>query len=282
MKSPEETPHLSKELWIFLEKSKNPTTSKSSEFDGLGVILSWFKNSKTIQDFQNSLNYHFRNPGLLFEACCHRSFINELKHMGFDQVETNERLEFLGDSVSNLIVTTLITKKFTGIDEGKLSKLRGSIVCESGFYKIGKEMCLGEMILLGKGEYNRGGISNPASISDMFEALVGAIYKDSDFNTTAQVIVPFIKNEKFNFLDLKNIETFDYKSKLQEWMLKHFQALPDYESEEIKDGFKVTLKLNGNVAGSKSGHSKKQVMKDLAEEIYLTIENNNFDATPWR
>ena len=119
---------------------------------------------------QKKINYSFKNEKLLFEALSHSSFANENKNY-----KSNERLEFLGDSVLSIVVSDYIFKHFTHIPEGDLSKLRASLVCESSLFEFAKTIDLGSHIFLGKGEDMNGGRERPSILSDAFEAVIAAI-----------------------------------------------------------------------------------------------------------
>ena len=281
-------PDLSKDLLDFSISLQQGLSNSEKQLDSkyLDLLVDRFSNHPTIQNLQNKIQYKFKNPILLFEAACHRSFCHEVQ---FTELKSNERLEFLGDSIVNFVVTELITELYSDAPEGTLSKLRGSIVREEGLVRLAKTIELGNSILLGRGEIKRGGKTNESTISDFFEAMIGAVLKDSDFETTSAVIIKIIEisdKQGYRLLDINNIEIFDYKSKLQEWTLKNFQTLPEYLSQEVSSNhpitFRVRLIVNGDEVGQVESTSKKKAMKILAENFYKELEKNNFNPNGWQ
>ena len=129
---------------------------------------------ESLEKLQQKIGYKFKNEKLLYEALSHSSFANENKKSR----NSNERLEFLGDSVLSIVVSDYIFKHFTHIPEGELTKLRASLVCESSLFEFAKKIDLGNHIFLGKGEEMTGGRERPSIISDAFEAVIAAIYLD--------------------------------------------------------------------------------------------------------
>ncbi len=267
--------HISLKL---LNSSSSDAVNKLSENSDskLNEVVKTYVSSIAVQEILKRIEYSFSNPKLLFESACHRSFVHEQSSLG---IQSNERLEFLGDSVLSLVVSDLIIKKYPKESEGVLSKLRGSLVCESGLNHLALSIGLDQGILLGKGEINRKGYLNPSSLSDFFEALIGAIYQDSDFKTVKQVLEKIITDSDDDLLNLDNISTFDYKSKLQEWSLKSLKVLPEYKEilNDKENVFEIHLLIDGKTYFKGVGPSKKKLMKSMAKEIYIKLETNNFE-----
>ena len=149
------------------------------------------KGAKFLEPLQDNLDYRFKNINLLKTALTHSSYANENK---MKLTDNNERLEFLGDTILNLIVSQYLYKKYPNYPEGELTKIRAKVVCESSLAFAARKIELGKYLLLGKGEEATGGRDRDSILADASEALVGAIYIDSDF-------------EMINKLLLKNFES---------------------------------------------------------------------------
>ena len=144
-----------------------------------------------MKEFQKKINYQFKNEKLLYEALSHSSFANENKK----QRNSNERLEFLGDSVLSIVVSDYIFEHFKHLPEGELTKLRASLVCEKSLFEFSKKISLGYYIFLGKGEENTGGRERPSIVSDAFEAVIAAIYLDGGIEPVSKYILSFIPKD---------------------------------------------------------------------------------------
>ena len=130
--------------------------------------------NERIEELEKRLKYSFKNKQLLIEALSHSSYANEKKKLR----HSNERLEFLGDSVLSIVVSQYLFLHFTHLPEGELTKIRASLVCEKSLHEFAKQIRLGDFILLGKGEENTGGRERPSILADAFEAVIAAIYLD--------------------------------------------------------------------------------------------------------
>ena len=189
-------------------------------------------------------NYQFKNQDLLFEAFTHKSFAHEVK----TEIKDNEKLEFLGDSVLQLVISEELYRRYEMLDEGSLSKIRSAIVNETTLAKIGNHYQLSKFLMVGKGEFKNKGFQRDSLISDCFEAIIGAIYLDSNYETARTILLQLIEGfEKNNtkVIDQSVILDFDAKSKLQEIVMAKFKTSPKYISETINnDQFKVSLLIN--------------------------------------
>lgn len=221
------------------------------------------------KQFETNIGYGFRNDQLLVEALTHSSYANEHKNA---KLKDNERLEFLGDAILDLVVSDFLYKKHKDLPEGDLSKLRASIVCEAFLTKVAKEMHLGSFLLLGKGEERTGGRERTSILADAFEAVIGAIYLDSDLDSAQK----FIHNTIISFMESlsanKMIE--DYKTHLQELIQKDSTEPLSYlvTSEKGPDHdkyFSVEVRHKEQVLGSGSGRSKKEAEQNAA---YIALE----------
>lgn len=228
--------------------------------------------NKSSEELMEKINYHFKNEGYLKEALTHRSFSNENdKTKKFD----NEKLEFLGDAVLNLITTEYIYNLEKDKNEGELAKLKSQIISEPVFSAIANDLKLGDYLYLSNGEILSGGRERKSILGDAFEALMGAIFKDSDYYTTKDIALKFLL-EKIN--NLEEIEgTGDYKTILQEVFQSKYRKMPEYELLSTKGPdhnkeFKIAVKLDDKICGVGIGKSKKEAEKNAAREALEKIE----------
>lgn len=217
-----------------------------------------------MKDLQRLIGYKFKNENLLYEALSHSSFANENKKTR----RSNERLEFLGDSVLSIAVSDYILKHFTHIPEGELTKLRASLVCENALFEFSKRIKLGEHIFLGKGEEMTGGRERPSIVSDAFEAVIAAIYLDGGMEKAREYVLSFIPKD---ITPAGGKAFHDYKTELQEVIQRNPEEKIEYflkgESGPDHDKhFDVQVLLNGMVIGEGSGKSKKNAEQAAARE----------------
>ena len=209
--------------------------------------------------FEQNIQYTFKNKSLLELALTHSSYANESKnHMAY-----NERLEFLGDAVLQLVTSEKLYTENPHMPEGKMSKTRAALVCEDALANYSKQIELGRFMFLGKGEENTGGRERPSILADAFEALIGAIFLDGG-------IVP-AKKFVLRFLDDKSLHLQDYKTLLQEIIQQNpgerlsyivvAESGPDHDKS-----FTVEVHLNSNPIGKGEGKSKKQAEQQAAKE----------------
>ena len=190
-------------------------------------------------------------------------------------LQSNERLEFLGDSLVNFIVGKNLYHRYSQNNEGDLSKLRGALVNEEKLAKLARVIGIGEFIFLGRGELKSGGNDKDSILADTFEALFAAIYFDSADNvqvlerTFSHIVSLYEKQNNMDFYSIDQLEIFDTKSKLQEMTMAQYGVLPTYRSIEhtSNGGFTVEIWLGGKKLGEMSGPSKKKIEKLLAKKI---------------
>ena len=220
------------------------------------------------------IGYEFSDKTLLERAMTHSSYSNERK---INKTECNERLEFLGDAVLEIISSDLIYKKYPDMPEGKMSKLRASLVCEPALYESSLAIKLGDYIRLGKGEEAGGGRNKPSVVSDAFEALIGAIYLDGGQKKSAEIILKYILSNN----QLENAEMQDSKSYLQELVQSAagdncitYEVVEERGPEHDKE-YVVRVLVNGQELGRGCGKSKKAAEKDAASHGVAAYKNNN-------
>ncbi len=224
---------------------------------------------ESMKDLQSLMGYEFKDESLLYEALSHSSFANENKKAR----HSNERLEFLGDSVLSIVVSDYIFKHFKSIPEGELTKLRASLVCETALYEFSKRIHLGEHIFLGKGEEQTGGRERPSIVSDAFEAVIAAVYLDGGIEAAREYVLSFIPK---NIKPTGNESFHDYKTALQEVVQRNPDERIEYrlkgESGPDHDKrFVVEVLINGKVLGEGEGRSKKSAEQAAAHELLKRI-----------
>lgn len=208
---------------------------------------------------QERLGYTFQNKELLIEALTHKSY---------KQPYNNERLEFLGDAVLDLIVGEYLYKKFRSYDEGKLSKMRASLVNEGGFTSLANHIGLGEYIYLSNAEENNNGRSKSSLLSNAFEAVMGAIYLETGLNKVQEITIKLLEHVH---PDISLDSLFkDYKTSLQELTQAHYGTTPEYQliaehGPDHKKEFEVAVIIDGKRYASACGKSKKQAQQEAAQ-----------------
>jgi len=218
-----------------------------------------------LSELQQKLCYEFKNTDYLVESLRHSSFVNE--NIDLD-IQDNERLEFLGDAVLNLVVGHMLMHRYPDVKEGDLSKMRANLVNESQLASIAQEMDLGSYLQLGKGEIQTKGGEKPSILANTFEAVVAAVYLDGGYNAAFKFI-----HGHFSFLldsIVMSTVNYDYKSQVQELVQMKQQKMPVYtvvhESGPDHDKtFRVMLKV-GETQAEGEGKSKKAAEQDAARK----------------
>ena len=214
-----------------------------------------------MSELEEAIGYRFRRRAYLEEALTHSSYVNG-KH------NSNERLEFLGDSVLSVVVSKYLFESLD-VPEGKLTKIRAKLVCEDSLYEFAKRIDLGARIKLGKGEENTGGRDRRSILADAFEALIAAIYLDGGLEEARTFIMRFIPPIE----EIKNgrLVFGDYKTVLQEIIQQNPEERIEYEITGERGAahervFTANVLLNGQTIGSGSGKSKKEAEQAAAKE----------------
>jgi ribonuclease-3 len=213
---------------------------------------------------EETLQYRFSNKELLIEALTHKSY---------KQPYNNERLEFLGDAVLDLIVGEYLFQEFPKFDEGKLSKMRASLVNEEGFTKLANHIGLGEQLFMSNAEENNGGRSKPSLLSNAFEAVMGAIYLEAGLEKVRSITIKLLESA-YQEISLDSLFK-DYKTTLQELTQAHFGMTPEYKlvgssGPDHKKEFEIAVVIDGKEYARASGKSKK-VAQQVAAEAAITL-----------
>ncbi len=234
------------------------------------------KEYKWLEPLEKKLDYKFKNIKLLKTALTHSSYTNE---HNMKNTENNERLEFLGDTILSLIVSQYLYKKYPNYPEGELTKIRAKVVCESSLAFVAKKIDLGEFLLLGKGEEVTGGRSRESILADASEALMGAIYLDSDFQGVNNLMLKKFENDLVHAV-AKGSLFIDYKTDLQENLQKRTKSQIEYKikKEEGPDHdkiFYIDVIVNNKSVGTGSGRNKKEAEQMAAKEALLILGETN-------
>jgi ribonuclease-3 len=218
---------------------------------------------------QAALGWTFHDPSLLELALTHRSYCAE---QGLD--ESNERLEFLGDSVLGFIVTTFVCEEYPQLPEGELAKLRAVVVSSEILTRLAHELDLGAALRLGKGEDASGGRAKPSILADAMEAVIAAVYLDGGIDAARRVVLaalePAIREQA------AGPGGGDYKTRLQELAAQVVDQLPRYrirhEGPDHSKRFFATVQLRGEVYGTGEGRSKKAAEQAAAREAWNRLQ----------
>lgn len=222
-------------------------------------------------EFENTINYQFKNKKLLKQAFTHSSFAHERK---MSYLYNNERLEFLGDAVLEITISLYLYQKFPNMSEGELTKFRANIVCESSLAKGATTINIGKYILLGKGEEQTGGRKRESILSDVFEAIIGAVYLDGGNEKAKDFIISTLEPQ---IIDMhSNYKISDHKTHLQEILQKESQDIIKYNivNEEGPDHDKIFTAnvIHGSrVLGEGKGKSKKEAEQKAASVALKNI-----------
>jgi len=215
-----------------------------------------------IKDLETAIGYRFHNIQLLQNALTHSSYANERWH---NSLLSNERLEFLGDSVLGMLVAEYLYRNFPDRPEGELTRMRADMVCEQTLAAAANKIGIGGHLLLGHGEERFGGRSRNSILADAMESVIAACFLDGGIEAALKVVRQFILVE----VPVNRLHNIDYKTKLQELVQQKKNQVLTYvlvgESGPDHDKhFEVEVSLNGSVVGSGSGSSKKRAEQSAA------------------
>lgn len=224
----------------------------------------------TMELLEERIGYRFNDRSLLKQALTHSSFTNEQK---IRRTQNYERLEFLGDAVLELVSSEFLFREHGEMSEGELTKLRASMVCEPSLAFCARDLELGKFMLLGKGEENTGGRRRDSIVSDVMEALIGAIYLDGGMGA-AKVFI-----DRFVLSDLEDKRLFyDSKSNLQELVQGKLKKELEYDlleesGPEHDKLFRVSVRMGGETLGTGEGRTKKAAEQQAAYRALLLLRD---------
>ena len=224
-----------------------------------------------MQELEKKLNYTFRNPALLSEALSHSSYANEHRS---SHLNSNERLEFLGDSVLGFVTAEYLFTQHPDLPEGDLTRIRAALVCEQSLYEVAKKLGLGRYLKLGRGEEAGGGRERTSILADATEAVFAAVYLDGGIQEASALIHRVL-------LDVEREEIVeerrrDFKTALQELVQRQADQVLSYRmiGEQGPDHakiFQAEVLLNGEPLGSGFGRSKKEAEQSAAKAALKTL-----------
>ena len=215
-----------------------------------------------IKDLEEAIGYHFHNISLLQNALTHSSYANERWH---NSLLSNERLEFLGDSILGMLVAEYLFRSFPNRPEGELTRMRADMVCEKTLAAVANSIQLGDHLLLGHGEEQGGGRSRDSILADAMESVIAACFLDGGMDAALRFIRRFILVE----VPVSKLHNTDYKTQLQELVQQKRNQLLTYSlaketGPDHDKKFEVEVSLNGSVVGKGIGSSKKRAEQDAA------------------
>ena len=223
-----------------------------------------------IKDLENAIGYHFSNITLLQNALAHSSYANERWH---NSLMSNERLEFLGDSISGMAVADYLYRNFPDRLEGELTRMRADMVCEASLAAIADQIGLGKHLLLGHGEEQGGGRQRASILADAVESVIAACFLDGGIAAAGAFITRFVLSD----VPVTKLHNEDYKTELQELVQqKKDQTLryimvsesgPDHNKQ-----FDAAVELNGKIIGKGSGKSKKRAEQEAARDALKELK----------
>jgi len=230
--------------------------------------------NQKLNDLSKKIKLNFKNKDLLVNAFIHRSYLNEHKNF---YLPSNERLEFLGDSVLSLITSVYLFKKFPYLKEGDYTEIKSAIVKTESLAASASILGVNEYLMLSKGEEKSGGRNNKNILADCFEALIGAIFLDSNFEKAYEFVCQFLFKDKLDDI-VKNKQYLPSKSQLQEIIQAKYKTTPQYKvleqsGPEHKRTFKVGVFFAGKKLGIGTASSKKEAEEEAAKKAFENLKN---------
>jgi len=225
-----------------------------------------------VRVLETKLSYAFKAPSLLLQALTHKSYANENRT---EDIVHNERLEFLGDTVLDFVISDFLMKLCPDSPEGELSKFRAVIVSEANLSRVATALGIGEYLVLGKGEEQTGGREKSSLIANALEAVIAALYLDGGLDTAYHFILDRFES------DIRGMvaggQSYDYKTDLQEHCQSRFGALPKYgitreSGPDHQKVFEVEISADGRVLGRGAGRSKKEAEQNAAKEALSMLK----------
>lgn len=227
-----------------------------------------------LEQLEKRLNLKFKNQQLLENVFIHRSYLNEHKNF---YLPSNEKLEFLGDSVLSLITSIYLYKNYPELQEGDYTDIKSSIVCTDSLFEAAKRLKLGDYLYLSKGENKSGGRNNTNIIADSYEALIAAIFFDFGFDRAYQFVSDTLFLNNLNYI-VQNKLYLAPKTRLQEYVQAKYKIIPVYKvietaGPEHSKTFKIEVMIHGKKYGTGSGKSKKDAEELAAKKALEKIES---------
>lgn len=225
----------------------------------------------TIEELEKNIGYSFKDKSLLKKAFTHTSYAYD------HHIESNEKLEFLGDSILEFLSSKYIYNNYTKLKEGEMTKVRAEVVCEDSLYLVAQKHHFSDFLYLGKSEALSHGNTKPAILADSVEALIAAIYFDGGLEEAEKFIINNLKNAIEE--SSKNVGMKDHKTVLQERLQEHGNVHISYEVIETKGPdhdktFVVEVSCDGKKLAQGSGKTKKQAEMHAAEKALISMNNN--------
>ena len=222
-----------------------------------------------LSELEKSIGYTFKNQELLKRALTHTSYANE------HRIESNEKLEFLGDSILEFISSKYMYQNYTNLKEGEMTKVRASVVCEKSLYNIAKMHNFSDFLFLGKSEQQTGGKNRPAILADSVEAVIAAMFLDGGLDIAEKFIEENLK-EAIEF-ETKHVGNKDYKTVLQEKLQIHGNVKIEYEitkesGPDHDKQFEAQVKKDGEILANGHGRSKKEAEMAAAKKALELIK----------
>ena len=217
-----------------------------------------------LDNFETRIGYKFKNKNLLQTALTHKSYANEYK------VQSNEKLEFLGDAILEFVTSKYLYENYKKLKEGEMTKVRATVVCEESLYKVALKHNFSDFLIIGKSEKACQGNLKPAILADSVEAVIAAIYLDSDIENAKKFIIDNLESAIENASN--NVGKKDYKTVLQEKLQEHGSVHIEYNiiKEEGPDHNKIftaEVKCNGKSLATGTGSTKKQAEMEAAHKV---------------
>lgn len=232
---------------------------------------------KLLRNASKDIGYKFKNKQLLIEALTHKSYSNENK-----LTYSNERLEYLGDSIIDFAIAYILFQQFSNSNEGLLSRFRAALVNEKELSKIARKIHLNEYIILGKGERLTSGSEKDSILSGAYEAVIAAVFLDSNMNNVIKIIKKHFKEELENITSPEMMQ--DYKTAILVFCQEKYRVAPSYElinqsGPDHNCTFEVRIIINGEEYGRGKGKTKKEAEQRAAREAIFNIVGNTNNET---
>jgi len=230
------------------------------------------------ETIKKEASIEFMNKGLLFNAFVHRSYLNEHKDK---KLSSNEKLEFLGDSVLSLATSIYLFRHFPNLDEGTYTDIKASVVRTESLAEAALKLNFGKLIFLSKGEESNGGRENKNILADCFESFIAALFLDQGFEKAYSFILTWLFTDTLDYV-VKNKLYLSPKSRLQELIQATHKALPLYSitteaGPEHKKEFVISVSYNGHQLGAGKGTSKKEAEEQAAKNALEFLKKNSYN-----